>query len=71
MEYIVLPGFINPVSNVKITLLDSEKQLAWDVDVGGYLPDKFITTVRNEIYDLPWALNVQQVTPTLDKEKVE
>ena len=68
-EYIVLPGFVNPVSNVRMTLLDDEQGLARKAS--GYLPDEFVASIGNEIYDLTWTLDIEQVASTLDEEKVE
>lgn len=69
MEYIVMPGFINPVSSVKITLSDRKGRSMWDV--GDYLPNKLVTSVRDEINDLTWTLDIEQVTSTFDEQKVE
>lgn len=38
---------------------------------GGYLPNELITSVRDEIYDLTWALDIEQVTSTFHEEEVE
>ena len=65
----VIPGFISPVSNVKITLLDRERRSMWNV--GRDQPNEFVTTVRDEIYDLTWTLDIEQVASALDEEEVK
>lgn len=69
MEYIVIPGCTSPVSNVKITLLDCEVRQVGKV--GGCLPNELVTSVRDEIYDLAWALDIEQVASDFHKEEVE
>lgn len=40
-------------------------------EVSSYLPNKLVTSVRDKIYDLTWALHIEQVASTLDEEEVE
>lgn len=40
-------------------------------EVGGYLPNELVTSVRDEIYDLTRALDIEQVASAFHEQEVE
>lgn len=67
--YTVVPKPTSPAVRVEITLKRVVKY--YKTSDPKYLPDKFITSVGDQIQNLPSPLDIEYVTSSFDEDKVD